>query len=48
MLSAGIRKRNTQHETLRFEIRLRRDDASAVTADERVLIDNSRLLKMRP
>jgi hypothetical protein len=48
VLSAGLRKRDTDHETLRFLIRLRRDDASAVTADERVLIDNLRLLKMKP
>jgi hypothetical protein len=48
MLSAGIRKRDADHQTLGFQIRFRRDDASAVTANERVLIDNLRLLKMNP
>lgn len=48
MLSAGFRKRDTDHVTLRFIIRLTRDDASAVTAEERVLVDNLRLLKMKP
>ena len=47
-LSAGIRKRDNDHETLRFIIRLTRNDASAVTADEHVLVDNLRLLKMQP
>ncbi len=48
VLSAGLRKRNAQHLELQVRIRLRRDDSSAVTADERVLIDNLRLLKMKP
>jgi hypothetical protein len=48
MLSAGFRKRDADHTKARFHIRLRRDDQSAVTADERVLIDNLRLLKMKP
>ena len=48
MLSAGSRKRNAKHLTLKFRIRLRRDNKSAVTANERVLIDNLRLLKMKP
>jgi len=48
MLSAGFRKRDADHTTFRFYIRFRRDDASAVTATERVLIDNLRLLKMQP
>lgn len=47
-LSAGFRKRDTNHVKLRFIMRLRRDDASAVTADEHVLVDNLRLLKMKP
>jgi hypothetical protein len=48
MLSAGFRKRDADHTKLRFIIRLRRDDKSSVTAGERVLIDNLRLLKMKP
>ena len=48
MLSAGSRKRDSNHHTLRFHIYLYRDNASAVTASERVLIDNLRLLKMQP
>ena len=48
VLSAGFRKRDADHVKLRFIIRLTRDDASAVTADEHVLIDNLRLLKMQP
>jgi hypothetical protein len=48
VLSAGVRKRDANHETLRFQIRLRRDDKPAVTASERVLVDNLRLLKMQP
>ncbi|VGO12599.1 hypothetical protein PDESU_01152 [Pontiella desulfatans] len=47
-LSAGFRKRDTDHVKLRFIIRLTRDNATAVTADERVIIDNLRLLKMKP
>ncbi len=48
MLSAGFRKRDADHTKFRFYIRLRHDDASAVTADERVLVDHLRLLKMKP
>lgn len=47
-LSAGFRKRDANHVKLRFIMRLTRDDASAVTAEERVLVDNLRLLKMKP
>jgi hypothetical protein len=48
VLSAGFRKRDTDHVTVRVILRLQRDNAAAVTAEERVLVDNLRLLKMQP
>lgn len=48
MLSAGLRKRTADFAKLRYLIELTRDDRSAVTAEERVFVDNLRMLKMNP
>jgi len=48
MLSAGFRKRESDTTHFRMQIRLTRKDASVVTTEENVLIDNLRLLKMKP
>jgi hypothetical protein len=49
-LSAGLKKTYTTNltQTLRFQIRLRRDSAPNTVANERVLIDNVRLLRTPP
>lgn len=48
VLSAGLRKRTTDFAKLRYLIELRRNDSSSVTAEERVFVDNLRMLKMKP
>ena len=47
-LSAGLKKAYTNDQVLRFKIRLHRDSAPPTASNERVLIDNVRLLRKPP